>query len=301
MRYHGLRDWGLLAVLVVLWGSNFMFMKIGVESVPPATLAAARLVIGALILVAVVRAQGYSFPPFGPVWGVYTVIAVIGNSLPFWLIAWGQVTVDSAVAGILMAIMPIATLVMAHFFAGEFMTRNRVIGFVLGFIGIIVLTGPAALAGMGGSPIRIISQLAILAGALCYAAQSVVVRVKLHGNVMVASAAIITIAAFISLPFALLVDRPWQVSPSTGSVLAVIWIGIGPTALATITYLKLIGSAGPTFMSMVNYCVPVVALFLGVALMGEAPSANAYTGLIVILAGIAISRLPQRPAEAPRA
>ncbi len=295
MNYHGLKDWALLLTLVVLWGSNFMFIKLGVATVPPATLVAARLIIGALILVAVVRALGYRFPPPGRIWLIYAIVAVIGNSLPFMLIAWGQRAIDSALAGILMAIMPLTTLVLAHFFVtSERMTRNRVAGFVLGFVGIVVLMEPAALTGLGGSGRNILAQLAVLAGAMCFAAQSVLVRVKLAGNVMVASAAIITIAAAISLPIALAVDQPWRLTPSTASFWAVIWIGIGPTALATLAYLKLIGSAGPTFMSLVNYCVPVVAVFLGVALMGEAPGVNAYAGLVLILSGIALSRLRRR-------
>lgn len=295
MNYHGLKDWALLAALVVLWGSNFMFIKLGVATVPPATLVAGRLVIGALILVAVVRALGYRFPAPGRIWLMYAAVAVVGNSLPFMLIAWGQRTIDSALAGILMAIMPLTTLVLAHFFvSGERMTRNRVAGFVLGFVGIVVLMEPAALTGLGGSGRDILAQLAVLAGAMCFAAQSVLVRVKLSGNVMVASAAILTLAAAISLPIALVTDQPWRLAPSSSSFWAVVWIGIGPTALATLVYLKLIESAGPTFMSMVNYCVPVVAVFLGVALLGEAPGVNAYTGLILILSGIALSRLRRR-------
>jgi drug/metabolite transporter (DMT)-like permease len=287
-----LKDWGLLAALVALWGSNFMFVKIGVATVPPATLVAARLVIGAAILVAVVRAMGHIFPPLGRAWVPYVVLAVVGNSLPFWLITTGQQSLDSALAGILMAIMPLTTLVLAHFFvAGERMTRNRLAGFLLGFAGIVVLMGPAALSGLGGAPVAILAQLCVLAGALCYATQSVLVRMMLKGNVMVASAAIIAIAALISLPIALVVDQPWNLSPSRASVYTVIWIGIGPTALATIVYLKLIGSAGPTFMSLTNYCIPVVALLLGMAILGEEPGANAYTGLVLILSGIALSQL----------
>jgi drug/metabolite transporter (DMT)-like permease len=287
-----LKDWGLLATLVVLWGSNFMFVKLGVATVPPATLVASRLVIGAVILVAVVRAMGHTFPPMGRSWGAYFILAIVGNSLPFWLITTGQKTIDSALAGILMAIMPLTTLVLAHFFvAGERMTRNRVAGFLLGFGGIIVLMGPAALTGLGGSSIEIVAQLAVLAGAVCYATQSVMVRRMLKGDVMVASAAIIAIAAVISLPIALAVDQPWNLSPSRISLYAVIWIGIGPTAIATLAFLKLIGSAGPTFMSLVNYCIPVVAVLLGVALLGEELGANAYTGLVLILGGIALSQL----------
>jgi len=295
MQSRTLKDWGLLATLVVLWGSNFMFVKLGVATVPPATLAAGRLLVAAVTLVAVIRALGYRFPPRGLVWIHYTILAVVGNSLPFFLISWGQQTIDSSLAGILMAIMPLATLLMAHLWVtDERLTRNRAVGFGLGFVGIVMLIGPAALAGLGGSAARILAQLSVLGGALCYASQSVLVRVTLRGDVMVASAAIVAIAAAISLPIALVIDQPWNLSPSTTSVWAVVWMGIGPTAIATLAFIKLIGSAGPTFMSLVNYGVPVVAVFLGVVMLGEAPNANAYTGLLLILTGIAVSQLRRR-------
>jgi len=292
MSAHTAKDWGMLAALVALWGSNFMFIKLGVAAVPPATLVATRLVIGAVILIAVIRAMGYIFPPVGRAWLPYVVLAVVGNCMPFWFITWGQKSIDSALAGILMAIMPLTTLLLAHFFvAGEHMTRYRVAGFLLGFMGIVVLMGPAALDGLGGSPIEILAQLSVLAGALCYAVNGVIIRVALKGEVMVASAAIIAIAAVISVPVALAVDQPWRLDPSWTAVSILAWIGIGPTAIATLVHLKLIGSAGPTFMSLVNYCIPVVALLVGVALLGEEPGANAYWGLLLILAGIALSQL----------
>ena len=290
-----LKDWGLLAALVALWGTNFMFIKLGVAAVPPATLVAARLVVGAVILVAVVRAMGYTFPPFGRAWAPYVVLAVVGNCLPFWFITTGQASIDSALAGILMAVMPLATLLLAHcFVAGERMTRNRVTGFLLGFAGIVVLMGPATLAGLGGSPLQVLAQLSVLAGALCYAVNGVLIRVTLKGDVWVASAAIIAAAAVVSVPVALVVDQPWRLSPSADAVWVLLWIGIGPTAIATLVHLKLIGSAGPTFMSLINYCIPVVATCVGVALLGEQPGANAYAGLVLILAGIALSQLRRK-------
>jgi drug/metabolite transporter (DMT)-like permease len=295
MPSHGAKDWGLLAILVALWGSNFMFIKLGVETVPPATLVASRLAIGAAIMVATVRAMGHAFPPLGRQWLPYLAVAILGNALPFWGITWGQQYLESALAGILMAVMPLTTLVLAHFFvAGEPMTRLRLAGFVVGFAGIVVLMGPAALHGLGGSATEVLAQLAVLAGALCYALQTIVVRRSLTGNLMVASAGILLLAALISLPVALVVDRPWTLSPSPQSVAVVVWIGIGPTALATIVFLRLIGSAGPNFMALTNYCVPIVALFLGTALLGEAPGAGAYAGLALILSGIAISQLSRR-------
>ncbi len=292
MAARSLKDWGLLLALVAFWGSNFMFVKLGVTAVPPTTLVAARLVIGAVILVAIIRALGYTFPPIGRSWIPYVMLAIVGNCLPFWFITWGQRAIDSALAGILMAIMPLTTLLLAHFFVtGERMTRYRVAGFTLGLLGIVVLMGPAALTGVGGSPVEILAQLSVLCGALCYAANVVIARVTLRGDVMVASAASVAVAALISLPVALVIDEPWRLSPSWQAVAVIAWIGIGPTAIATIVYFKLIGSAGPTFMSLVNYCIPIVAVLLGVGLLGEEPGANAYPGLVLILAGIAISQL----------
>src|SRR5262245_42254896 len=292
MQTRSLMDWGLLAALVALWGSNFMFIKLGVSAVPPATLVATRLVIGAVILVMVVRALGYAFPPFGRAWMPYIVLGVVGNCMPFWFITWGQKSIDSALAGILMAVMPLTTLLLAHFFVpGERATRARVAGFCVGFFGIVVLMGPAALAGLGGSPLEVLAQLSVLAGALCYAVNGILIRLTLKGEVMVASAAIIAIAALVSVPVALVVDQPWRLAPDVTAIVILTWIGIGPTAIATLVHLKLIASAGPTFMSLINYCIPVVALFIGVALLREEPGANAYAGLVLILAGIALSRL----------
>lgn len=282
----------MLLALVAFWGSNFMFVKLAVSAVPPATLVAARLAIGAVVLVAVVRVMGYTFPPIGRAWTPYVMLALVGNCLPFWFITWGQKPIDSALAGILMAIMPLATLLLAHFFvAGEQMTRNRVAGFVLGFLGIVALMGPAALAGLGGSPVEILAQLSVLCGALCYATNGVIARRKLRGDVVVASAAIVALAALISLPAALVIDQPWHLAPSWESMAIITWIGIGPTAIATIVYFNLISSAGPTFTSQLNYLVPCVALLLGMTLLQEEPGLNLYTGLVLILGGIAVSQL----------
>src|SRR3990172_11510747 len=151
---HHLRDWALLAALVAMWSSAFMFIKLGVATVPPATLAASRLAIGAAILYAVMRSRGLVLPPPGRRWLSFVALAIVFNIAPFYLISWGQLVIDSALAGILIAIMSLATLLLAHFFvAGERMTANRTLGFSLGFGGIVMLMGPAALAGIGGGAV----------------------------------------------------------------------------------------------------------------------------------------------------
>lgn len=285
----GALAWALLLALVSMWGSSFLFIKLGVATVPPATLVAARLGIGALILVAVMRWRGLRFPAPGAIWLRYLALALVGNAIPFYLITWGQRVVDSALAGILMAVMPLATLVLAHLLVhGERMTAGRVIGFIAGFAGIVVLmTGRGT---TGGGEVALVYPLAVLCGALCYAANSVMTRLLARGDVLVASAGTLLLATLVSVPVALYADRPWTLAPSASSLAAIAWLGVGPTAVATLCYFRLIGLAGPTFMSLVNYLSPPVAVFLGVSLLGERPHISAYAGLALILAGIAVSQ-----------
>ena len=170
------------------------------------------------------------------------------------------------------------------------MTIGRVAGFMLGFLGIVFLFEPAALDSFGGSRLQVISQLAILCGALCYSANSIMARLLVRSDFLVAAAGTMLMSAFLAVPLALFLNTPWSLEPSGSSVAAIVWLGVGPTAIATILYFRLISSAGPTFMSFVNYLSPAIAVFLGVALLGEKPGANAYAGLALILSGIAVSQ-----------
>ena len=290
-----LRDWALLLSLVAMWGSSFMFNKIAIGSVPPATVVAARLALGAITLLAIVYARGARLPPPGRIWAAYALLALVGNALPFYLIAWGQQFVDSALAGILIAAMPLATLVLAHFVVqGERMTLNRSAGFALGFAGIVLLMEPAAVAGLGGATIEILAQLAVLCGALCYSANSVLARLTVKTDFLSAATGTLLVAALLMLPIALVYETPWRLEPSAASVASIVWLGVGPTAVATICYFALISAAGPTFMSLVNYLSPAVAVFLGVTLLGEKPGVIAYTGLGMILLGIGLSQWARR-------
>jgi drug/metabolite transporter (DMT)-like permease len=290
-----LHDWALLLALVAMWGSSFMFNKLSVATVPPATVVAGRLTLGALTLLFLMYGRGLRLPPFGPIWGAYALLGVIGNALPFYLIAWGQQVVDSALAGILIAAMPLGTLVLAHFVVhGERMTRYRVGGFALGFVGIVFLMEPPAAKSIGGAAVPVLAQLAVLGGALCYSANSVLARLLVKTDFLAAATGTLLVAAVLMLPFALLHDRPWTLQPGAVSAASIVWLGVGPTAIATILYFRLISSAGPTFMSMVNYLSPAVAVFLGVSLLGEKPGVSAYAGLALILTGIALSRWRNR-------
>lgn len=290
MKPGALRNWSLVFALAAMWGSAFIFMKIGVATVAPLTLAASRLVLGAALLYGVMRARGLALPPPGKHWLLIAALAVLGNCLPFYWITWGQQFIDTALAGILMSIMPLATLVLAHFFvAGERMTVRRAVGFAIGFAGIVVLMGPAALDGLGGLPGKALAQVAVLAGALCYAGNTILVRRTIAADFLVVSTAVLIVASALIVPVAVVIDFP-MAAPSAGSIAAILWLGLGPTGLATLLYFQLIASAGPSFMAIVNYLSPIVALSAGVLLMGEQPGTTAIAGLSLILLGIAFSR-----------
>jgi len=289
------RDWIGLAALVLMWGTAFVFIRLGVETIPPEGVAAGRIASAALLLCAAVRLSGLRFPRLGRIWLHFLVLGIVGNALPFFLIGWGQERVDSGLSATLMAVNPLVTLVLAHrFVPGERMTPGRTAGFLVGFAGIVVLIGPEALREFGGSSSDVARQGAILAGAMCYAASSILVRRLPETHALVASAAVLAMASLVIVPIALVLSPPSSLSPSLGSLGAVAWLGVVPTALATIVYFRVIASAGPTFLSLVNYLVPLVALAAGFAAYAERPSWNAVAALVLVLSGIALAQARAR-------
>jgi len=285
-----LEDWVLLGTLVAVWGTGFGFIAAAVETLPALTVAAGRIVLAAVVLALAVAASGRRWPR-GRVWRWFLLLGLVGNCLPFFAIGWGQIRVASSLAGILMGIMPLATLVLAHVFVpGEDMTRGKSLGFALGFAGVVVLTGPEALLELGGAPSDLVRQLAVLFGALCYATNAILTRHLPRTDALVASAATLGIAACVIGPVALVVDRPWALDVSARSLAAVAWLGLVTTAGATVVYFRLVASAGPTFFSYVNFLVPIVALSTGVVLLGERPGPNALAALVLVLGGLALVR-----------
>jgi drug/metabolite transporter (DMT)-like permease len=278
-----------------MWGSAFLFTKLAVATLPPVTVVAGRLGIAAVVLVVLVFAWRRRLPACGRLWGFFIAMAVIGNCLPFFLISWGQQHIDSALAGILMAIMPLATLALAHFLVpGERMNRRKVMGFLLGFLGIIVLMGPAALRELPGSGNALVAQLAVLGGALCYAVNTIIAKQRPESDALVAAAGVMVIGSLIMLPTAAATTAPSLLAPSFSALLAVTVLGLVCTALATVIYFTLITSAGPTFLSLINYLIPLWAVAVGTIFLGERPHWNALLALGLILGGIALTQRANR-------
>ena len=277
--------------MAVMWGTAFLFTKVAVSSIPPASVAAGRLTIGALALGAACVFYDLAFPRDLARWTSFAAMAVVGQSVPFFLISWGQVAVDSGVAGVLMAATPLATVVLAHFFVdGETLRRRTLAGFALGFAGIAVLVGPSAFLHLGGARDDLLRQSALLAGALCYACNTVLARRTPATEPLVVAAAVMMLASFISLPIALVVDKPWNLVVPGRAIAAVVHLGLVPTGLAMAIYYRVIASAGPTFLALTNYLLPLVAVAAGILVLGEQPSWNLFAALSLVLAGVAVAR-----------
>jgi drug/metabolite transporter (DMT)-like permease len=285
-------NWALLMALVVLWGTSFMFTAIAVDSVDPAAVVFYRLGLGAVVLSLVVYARGDSLPLDWRAWAGFAIMAVAGNALPFFLIAWGQKSVDSGVAGMIMAIMPLLTMVFAHYFvAGETLNRYKLIGFALGITGVVLLLGPVFEGGgrafQGG--------LAIFTAASCYAVNSILIKRLPRFSPMVGACGVLLMASLIMFPVWLFVV-PANDGISRDSMFSVIWLGIGPTGIATLVLFSVIDRAGPTFLSTINYLIPVVAFLCGAWLLSEPVTWHHFVALATILGGIAVTRFRASPA-----
>lgn len=288
---HSAKDWLLLLTLVVMWGSAFLLNQIALESFPPTTLAAFRLIIGAIVLIIAMWWYDISWRSNLKLLGYFLAMAVIGNALPYFLIAWGQQYVSSGLAGILMAVMPLATLFLAHFFIpSEPLNTHRVVGFAFGFTGIVILMGPQTLLEISNAGSTLLAQLAILGGALCYALGTIIARLRPESDDLLTATMVLILAGLVTLPTSLLIESPWIKPTSIAAISAIALLGLIATGLATVVYFKLLRSAGATFLAQMNYLIPVWALAAGVVFLNEQVTPKTALALLVILFGIGISQ-----------
>lgn len=261
-----------------------MFIKIGVASIPPATMVAGRLLLASVILLAYAKIRGHRIPFTIAAWFTFGFVGLVGNVIPFALIAWGEIVVDSGLAAILIGTMPVATAVLAHAFtADEKLTPRRAGGVLMGFAGIVLLVGVSALGGLGA---EVASQLAIFSAALCYAVTTVFVRrfARLPDPVMAAGA--MMAGAVVIVPWALAVDAPWALDPTWESIASVVVLGVVSTGLAALIYFYLIRVVGAAVFSQVNFITPALGVCFGIVFLGEAPNTDAWLALAMIVTGI---------------
>ncbi len=282
-------NWLALLALIALWGTSFMFITLALKGFSPLGIVACRILLAALVLSGVMSLKGARLPTAPYAWLVFFILGIIGNLLPFYLITWGQQEVSSGIAGLLMAIMPLATMILAHYLvAGEDLNRFKVAGFLLGISGVLLVLWPSI---VGGSS-TLFSSILILLAALAYAFNSILVRRLPQSEPLVSVAGVMISASVLIVPLWLFQETPWrqeQTYPLT-AVLSLLWLGVGPTALATLLLFAVISSAGPSFLSNINYVIPVVAYFTGALILGEAIEWHSIAALTLIIAGIALTR-----------
>jgi drug/metabolite transporter (DMT)-like permease len=282
-----------LLVLASIWGSSFAAIKVAIVTMPPMTLVAVRTLIAVAVLLPIMLWRGGRMPMDAKSWRIGAALGVVGLALPFFLIGWGEQEVDSGLAAILMAVMPLATMVLAHFFnEGDRFTAAKLIGVTIGFAGVVVLMGPEALKGLGG---EVVYQLAVAGGALCYAFNAILTKnlpaVGVGPAPMIGRALMVMImGAVIATPMALITEGTAGLASADGDAwLAAAYLGLLPTGLATLIYFRLIEVRGASFFSFVNYLNPVFGVVWGALLLAEVVSLQAMLALAMILAGVAVA------------
>ncbi|MGA1187661.1 MAG: DMT family transporter [Candidatus Puniceispirillaceae bacterium] len=293
-------DWIMLAALGFIWGGSFLGVEIGLTGFGPITVAAGRVAVAALILLAYAYLFGSGLPRIKTktdkrVWLHCFGMALFTNALPFSLLSWGQQTVTSGFAGISMAVVPLFVLPLSHFLVpGEILSRAKIIGFLFGFAGVVLLVGGDKIfAGQPQTPMLLMAQLACVAASCCYAIGSIITRLCPPVSTVSYAACGLMLGGFMLVPMAIWIEGMPQM-PGIMAIFGVGYLAVFPTAVATILLTIVVRRAGPPFLSLVNYQVPVWAVIIGATVLGEALPGHFLMALGIILGGLFISQWRRR-------
>lgn len=284
------RQWLALLFLVAAWGSAFLLVQIAVTSLTPVQITAGRMWIGCAILVGLLFINGKRLSAARDHLPYFIALAIFGNCAPFMLIAWGQQFIASSEAGILMAIVPLQVILLAHFLIpGERLHWRKILGFTLGFAGVVILFEPQSMAALFDEA-SALAKLAVLAGATCYAIAAILAQKQPNKDAHQSAAGVLVLSSLIMLIALVITDPtpPSHIPPA--AVLSVIALGAFATGLATALYFYLAKTAGASFLSLTNYLVPIFAVAMGTLVADEDLGINAWGALIVILVGLGIGQ-----------
>src|SRR5438874_7551353 len=290
-------DWLILSALVVAWGSSFAMTKVAVTRLDAAWVMALRLSVAGLVLAAVVVLSKRQLPWDMKLWGWFAWLGLIRHAAPFFLITWGTHYVTSGLSGVLMGAVPIFVIVLAHFFLpDEPLTPVKTAGFILGFIGLMIVLGPEKLLHLSAGGMSLGGEIAIIAGCMCYAVHGLFARRIPFRGPLEQATAVCLMGGVMGVIFAVIVAPSGLAGAPSSAYFAVLGLGLLPTAIATLLMYRLVRDAGVTFIAYSNYLVPVYALIFGAVTLGEELTWNVGAGLAFILAGIAVSRVRSRGA-----
>ena len=284
-RAMGSFEWLLLILLSILWGGSFFFSKVALTELSPLTLVLGRVGIAAIALNLVVVATGQWMPSSLKTWGLFLVMGVLNNLIPFSLIFWGQTHIGSGLASVLNATTPLWTVLLAHWMtADERLTSGRIVGVLLGLGGVAIVFGLDALRGLGAN---VLAQVAVLGATLSYAFAGIFGKRFKGLSPYVTAAGQVTCTTALMIPIVLLVERPGQLlEASTTTLGALAGLGLLSTAVAYILYFSLLARAGATNVLLVTLLIPVSALLLAAVVLGEGLDVRHFAGMGLIGLGL---------------
>ena len=279
-------DWLVFFALGFMWGSSYLFIKLAVDDFGTFTLVAFRLLVGALLLWTVVRIAKQPLPRERRIYGHLLVMAIINITIPFLLITWAEQSVESSLAAILTSPVPLFAIVLSSLFlADEPMRVNGVVGLVIGFIGVVIITS----RGLTGAGSSVIGELALLGAAFSYACGAVYSRRNVRGLApMIPAVFQVTFAAIITGTIALLFEHPWTATPDAQAIFSILWLGILGSGLAYLAVFRLFAAWGATRTTLVAYLIPVWGIALGYLVLQEPVDARIIIGTGLVITGIGV-------------
>ena len=280
----GVKEWSLIIILSIIWGCSFFFVEVALREITPLTIVLCRVALASLILLIIVHIKGYKMPSSAGVWGAFLIMGTLNNIIPFSLIAWGQTHIESGLASILNATTPIFSVILAHFLIkNEKLTKNRIIGVLIGWIGVAVLIGIDSIHSFG---LSVMGQIAILGAAFLYACAAIYGHRFKDINALVVATGMLCSSTIIMIPLALFIEQPWNLSPGVMTLASLFGLAAVSTSLAYIIYFRVLASSGPTNILLVTFLIPISAILLGTMVLGERLGWNAFVGMGMIFIGL---------------
>jgi drug/metabolite transporter (DMT)-like permease len=281
------KHWFVFIFLGLIWSSSFLWIKIGVQEIGPMALVAFRMLFGALTAVLIATYQKVGWPRDWKTWGIYAILGPTSLAIPIFFISWGEQTIDSAVASILNATVPLFTILIAHYWLhDDKITLPRALGLLIGFAGVIVLLSEDLLTSSHSS---VIGQAAVILASLFYAGSSVFARrTTQHVDGFVRGAAPLITAAIFMWLLGPVAEKPFLFPTLPLTWIAVLWLGVLGSGLAIIMFYYLLHEIGPTRTSLVTYLFPLGGVILGVIFLDEHLSWQLVLGAALIISSIVV-------------
>jgi drug/metabolite transporter (DMT)-like permease len=279
-------DWLIFFGLGFVWGSSYLFIKLAVDDFGTFTLVALRLIVGALLLWTVLRLAGQALPRERRIYGHLLVMAMVNITIPFLLITWAEQAVESSLAAILTSPVPLIAIVLSALFLHDEPLRvNGVVGLVVGFVGVIIVTSH----GLTAEGSSITGEIALLGAAVSYACGAVYARRNMRGIPPLIPAVFqVTFAAVITGALALLIEHPWTARPDLQAIFSILWLGILGSGVAYLWVFRLLANWGATRTTLVAYLLPVVGIVLGYLVLQEPVDARLIFGTALVIAGVGL-------------